>query len=152
MSNGLELLTNGEMSEADRMAPSLGVASLVLMENAGRAVADEAAKMASLGSRIAILCGPGNNGGDGFVAARRLAEAGYAVRLALLGGVGALRGDAAAMAALYSAKPETATSHLVCCSPAAASSHKPLTACGSTVNISSPAVRPSLRKTGYAGG
>ncbi|MEQ1710034.1 MAG: NAD(P)H-hydrate dehydratase [Hyphomicrobium sp.] len=86
------------MAEAERRAVELGVPSLTLMENAGRAVADEAAKMVAPGARIVVLCGPGNNGGDGFVAARLLAERGFDVRVACLVPVGQLKGDAAAMA------------------------------------------------------
>lgn len=95
---GLELLTPLEMGEADRRAVALGVPALTLMENAGRAVADEARRLLPPGSRIAVLCGPGNNGGDGFVAARHLKRASYDVRLHLLGDKSALTGDAAEMA------------------------------------------------------
>lgn len=98
MSCGLELLTTSEMAHADALAVSMGVPSLMLMENAGRAVADEAAKMAAPGARIAVLCGPGNNGGDGFVAARHLVQRGYEARVYLLGDKFALEGDAAHMA------------------------------------------------------
>jgi hydroxyethylthiazole kinase-like uncharacterized protein yjeF len=97
----LELLTNAEMSRADRLAVAAGVPSLTLMENAGRAVADEATLMAPASTRIAVLCGPGNNGGDGFVAARHLRDRGYEVRLSLLGDRDGLKGDAAAMAQRY---------------------------------------------------
>ena len=62
-----------------------GTPGIVLMERAGAAVADEAARMARARGRIAILCGPGGNGGDGFIAARLLAERGYRVELCLLG-------------------------------------------------------------------
>jgi hydroxyethylthiazole kinase-like uncharacterized protein yjeF len=97
----LELLTSEEMGRADRLAVAAGVASLTLMENAGRAVADEVASMVPVGAPIAVLCGPGNNGGDGFVAARHLRERGYDVRLTLLGDRTALKGDAAVMAQRY---------------------------------------------------
>ena len=95
---GLEVLTAAEMAAADQLAVTAGVTSLTLMENAGRAVADAAAAMVAPGALIVVLCGPGNNGGDGFVAARLLAERGYAVRLACLVPLADLRGDAAAMA------------------------------------------------------
>ncbi|HKN27694.1 MAG TPA: NAD(P)H-hydrate dehydratase [Roseiarcus sp.] len=90
-----ELLTPAEMGEADRMTIAAGTAGIVLMEAAGLAVADEVLRVARSRGRIAVLCGPGNNGGDGFVAARLLAERGYAVEFGLLGRREALRGDAA---------------------------------------------------------
>jgi NAD(P)H-hydrate epimerase len=93
-----ELLTTAEMSEADRLAVAAGVASLDLMEAAGKAVAEAAAEMARPSARIAILCGPGNNGGDGFVAARYLRQRGFDVRVSLLGDKSSLKGDAAEMA------------------------------------------------------
>ena len=94
----LEILTNEQMATADRLAVELGVPSLTLMENAGRSVAEEAGKMTDAGARIVILCGPGNNGGDGFVAARHLKERGYDVAVFLLGAIDRLKGDAAEMA------------------------------------------------------
>lgn len=98
----LELLTVAEMAQADQLAVAAVQPSLTLMENAGRVVAAEAAKMVPKpGSRILVLCGPGNNGGDGFVAARHLNRAGYDVRLFLLGDRGQLKGDAGQMAARW---------------------------------------------------
>ena len=63
-----ELLTPAEMSEADRFAVAAGTPGIALMERAGLAVADEAARRAKSRGRIVVLCGPGGNGGDGFVA------------------------------------------------------------------------------------
>ncbi|MGE0698895.1 MAG: NAD(P)H-hydrate dehydratase [Hyphomicrobiaceae bacterium] len=102
MATGLELLTTEEMAQADKLAVELGVPSLTLMENAGRAVAVEAMSMVPPGARIAVVCGPGNNGGDGFVAARLLREAGHDVEVSCTVPVERLRGDAAAMAARWS--------------------------------------------------
>jgi hydroxyethylthiazole kinase-like uncharacterized protein yjeF len=97
----IELLTTKEMAAADRLAIASGVLSLDLMARAGEAVAEVAGTMVGIGARILVLAGPGNNGGDAFVAARRLAEQGYRVRLALLGERGALKGDAAHFAARW---------------------------------------------------
>lgn len=94
----LELLTNDEMAQADSLAAASGIATLTLMENAGRAVADAAESMMRTRGAVCVLCGPGNNGGDGFVAARILKQRGYGVRVYLLGHRSQLKGDAAEMA------------------------------------------------------
>ncbi|ACK51163.1 carbohydrate kinase, YjeF related protein [Methylocella silvestris BL2] len=96
-----ELLTNAEMGEADRLTIASGTPGYQLMENAGAAVAAEAARLSPKGGRIAVLCGPGNNGGDGFVAARLLKARGFSVTLGLLGPREALHGDAATAAAAW---------------------------------------------------
>jgi ADP-dependent NAD(P)H-hydrate dehydratase / NAD(P)H-hydrate epimerase len=90
----IELLTPAEMAEADRRTIAAGTPGEKLMDRAGRAVADIVAARHPLGTRVAVACGPGNNGGDGFVAARVLRERGYPVRVFLLGAREALRGDA----------------------------------------------------------
>ena len=90
-----ELLTPAEMAEADRLTIAGGTPGIDLMERAGMAVAAEAARMAKSRGKIAVLCGPGGNGGDGFIAARLLASWGYPVALALLGDRQRLRGDPA---------------------------------------------------------
>ena len=94
----LQLVTTSEMARADERAVELGVPALTLMENAGAAVADAAWVHLQAGEKVVVLCGPGNNGGDGFVAARLLAERGCAVEVALLGEKAALKGAAATMA------------------------------------------------------
>jgi ADP-dependent NAD(P)H-hydrate dehydratase / NAD(P)H-hydrate epimerase len=96
-----DLLTPAEMGEADRLAIEAGTPGIVLMERAGLAVADEAARLTRSQASIVVICGPGNNGGDGFVAARLLAGRGFAVELGLLGRRGALSGDAAIAASRF---------------------------------------------------
>jgi len=88
------LYTIADMRQADALAIEGGIAGIDLMENAGRAVADAILQDFSPVD-TAVLCGPGNNGGDGFVVARRLADAGWSVEVALLGDADRLNGDAA---------------------------------------------------------
>lgn len=97
------LFSVAEMYAADRAAMAAGVSGLTLMEAAGKGVAE--AILERFGAQpIAVLCGPGNNGGDGFVIARHLGAAGARVRLALLGDKARLKGDAAAMAKRWRGK------------------------------------------------
>ena len=94
----MKILTAAEMREADRLTVErFGVASLDLMEHAGSAVARFVLAEFPERRRITVLCGKGNNGGDGFVAARVLADAGRAVSVLLLGNPADLKGDAKAM-------------------------------------------------------
>lgn len=95
-----ELLNPKEMAEADRLAVKGGVPSFQLMQTAGAVVAEAARRMVE-GGDILVLAGPGNNGGDGFVAASLLRAKGRNVRVALLGDRQALTGDAATAAAGY---------------------------------------------------
>lgn len=69
----------------------LGIPSLILMENAGRGVAEEAIKIGS--KNVAVICGTGNNGGDGFVAARHLLNAGVKVKVFVVGSKKTLKAD-----------------------------------------------------------
>jgi ADP-dependent NAD(P)H-hydrate dehydratase / NAD(P)H-hydrate epimerase len=91
----IELLDNAQMAEADRLTIAGGTAGIDLMQRAGCAVADAVAARHPAGSRVVVVAGPGNNGGDGFVAARILAERGYRVTVMLVGAFARLKGDAA---------------------------------------------------------
>ena len=107
----LELLTPTDMARADAAAIAAGVPGFALMEKAGEAVADAAAQLVLPGSRqtprIAILCGPGNNGGDGYVAARFLAKRGFHVSCFALGDRAALKGDAGEAARAWTGATQT---------------------------------------------
>jgi ADP-dependent NAD(P)H-hydrate dehydratase / NAD(P)H-hydrate epimerase len=94
----MKIVTAAEMRETDRVTSErFGVPSLTLMENAGSAVAEFVTTHYPSAKRIGVICGKGNNGGDGFVAARKLHEAGKDVRMLLLAERSELRGDAAEM-------------------------------------------------------
>ncbi len=94
----MKIVSTAEMREIDRSTSErFGVPSLTLMENAGAAVACFVLSDYPQAERVGILCGKGNNGGDGFVVARKLVEAGRAVRVLLLADPEELRGDAEAM-------------------------------------------------------
>src|SRR6185369_9332667 len=93
----MRVLNTQQMREADRQTiDEVGIPSIVLMENAGRqaVAAMEAAFDDLLTSKVGVLCGRGNNGGDGFVVARTLAQRGIEAVVYLLGSVGDVRGDA----------------------------------------------------------
>lgn len=88
-------LTSEEAKAIDRKARSVfGISTLLLMENAGRAVAEEAIKMLSGKSAVAIFCGKGNNGADGFVAARHLLTRGIHPDIFLAGNISDLINEA----------------------------------------------------------
>ncbi|MFK0165506.1 NAD(P)H-hydrate dehydratase [Rhizobium sp. NPDC090279] len=89
------LLTPDDMAAVDSAAAVSGIDSYGLMEKAGQAVAAAALRDFPEARRYVVLCGPGNNGGDGYVAARALRQAGASVRLFHLGDPQRLRGDAA---------------------------------------------------------
>jgi hydroxyethylthiazole kinase-like uncharacterized protein yjeF len=94
----MRVLTSAEMREVDRLTTErYRVPSLTLMENAGRSVAQFIEQRFSnlARRRIVVLCGRGNNGGDGFVMARRLAEMGAKPNVFLLATPEQMRGDAA---------------------------------------------------------
>lgn len=103
------LLTVAQMAEADRLAIASGMEEAQLMENAGQSVVQ--AVMQRWNSRpVLVLCGPGGNGGDGFVVARCLAAAGWPVRVASMLPIAHLRGAAAHHAGLWSGAVESLTS------------------------------------------
>jgi ADP-dependent NAD(P)H-hydrate dehydratase / NAD(P)H-hydrate epimerase len=102
----MKIVTAAEMRAIDRATSErFGIPSLTLMENAGAAVADFVLGDYPGARRVGVVCGKGNNGGDGFVAARKLLEAGREVRLLLLCEPAELRGDAEAMFRKLSLKP-----------------------------------------------
>ena len=93
----MRVLNTQQMREADRQTiDDVGIPSVVLMENAGRqaVAAMEAAFDSLAASKVGVLCGRGNNGGDGFVVARTLAQRGIEAVVYLLGSVADVRGDA----------------------------------------------------------
>lgn len=93
----MRILDAAQMREADRYTiEEIGIPSLVLMENAGRQVvaAIESAYEQQLNGRVAVLCGRGNNGGDGFVVARTLLQRGVDAAVFVIGAVADVRGDA----------------------------------------------------------
>jgi hydroxyethylthiazole kinase-like uncharacterized protein yjeF len=102
----IELLTAAEMAEADRLTIASGTPGIELMERAGLAVADAAANLQP--SSVVVVAGTGNNGGDGYVAARILAERGHRVRVLQLGDRNRIHGDAALAAARWTGAVEPA--------------------------------------------
>jgi ADP-dependent NAD(P)H-hydrate dehydratase / NAD(P)H-hydrate epimerase len=108
----MKIVSAEEMRIIDRATSErFGVPSLTLMENAGMAVADYVAAEYNTLLRIAVFCGKGNNGGDGFVAARRLHEMGKTVQVVLLADPAELRGDAAVMFGKLPIKAQTVRSN-----------------------------------------
>lgn len=109
---GCELLTCEEMYRADALTIESGKAGAVLMENAGQGAAREIASRYEPCHAV-VLCGPGNNGGDGFVIARVLGAAGWPIRLGLLGDISELKGDAAEMAEVWGGPVEPLSAALL---------------------------------------
>ena len=104
-----QLLTTAQMYEADRLTIEGGTPGIALMENAGQAIARIAVEQWPEMQQVTVLCGPGNNGGDGYIAARILAEQGRAVRVLALMPDGGLKGDAAIAAGRYDGPVENLT-------------------------------------------
>jgi hydroxyethylthiazole kinase-like uncharacterized protein yjeF len=94
------LLSPTEMAAVDAAAAASGISSFALMQRAGASVAAALLRYHPGAFRVVVLCGPGNNGGDGYVAARCLAESGVRVDVFHLGDPAKLKGDAAHARAL----------------------------------------------------
>src|SRR5579859_2632042 len=118
----MKILSAAEMQACDRATTErFGIASIDLMRNASHAVADFAQRQFPDAKTVTVLCGRGNNGGDGLMAARLLAEAGLKVAVLLLGNPDGIKGDAAQAWAELAAesrvtarivtKPEELTNH-----------------------------------------
>jgi hydroxyethylthiazole kinase-like uncharacterized protein yjeF len=105
----IELLANSEMSAADRMTIASGTPGFDLMQRAGMAVADAVVAGCPAGAVVGVVTGSGNNGGDGFVAARVLRGRGYDVRVLAVSDVAKLKGDAAQARAFWGSDVEAAT-------------------------------------------
>ena len=107
----MKIVSAAEMRDVDRATSErFGVPSLALMENAGTAVADFILSHYPKIERIGVICGKGNNGGDGLVAARKLHDAGKQVRELLLAEPSEVHGDAAEMLNRLPASPAIARS------------------------------------------
>ena len=104
----IELLANSEMSAADRMTIAGGTPGFDLMHRAGTAVADAVIAGCPVGAAVGVVTGGGNNGGDGFVAARVLRDRGYDARVLAVGDVAKLKGDAAQAHAFWGGMVEPA--------------------------------------------
>ncbi len=106
----LELLTTAQMARADRLAIEGGVPGMTLMEKAAAAIAKSTSLILQKTSarRVLVLCGPGNNGGDGYVAARLLRGQRFKVRVAALTPIETLRGDALTAARSWTGPVERA--------------------------------------------
>jgi hydroxyethylthiazole kinase-like uncharacterized protein yjeF len=107
-----ELLSVAQMNEADRLTTAAGTPGSLLMQKAGEAVAREITRRWTP-RPVTVLCGPGNNGGDGFVVATALAQSGWPVRVALLGPRQALRGDARQHAQRWTGAVEPLSPHAI---------------------------------------
>jgi hydroxyethylthiazole kinase-like uncharacterized protein yjeF len=112
-----ELLSVAEMAQADRLAISGGTAGIELMDRAGAALAQAAVKFARPGRKFLVACGMGNNGGDGFIAARILMEAGHACVVALAGDPSRLKGDARIAFERFAALPGARVAPVSGCNP-----------------------------------
>lgn len=100
MVESIPITTPEEMYRAEQAIIAAGTPGFELMRRAGKGVADAIIERYPIG-RLNVLCGPGGNGGDGFIAAAQLAERGWKVRVFLLGDVERLAGDPAKAAALW---------------------------------------------------
>ncbi len=88
-----QVVSSQQMAEAERLAESAGIPTSLLMENAGTALAEKAIGLSGPGGRFLVVCGQGNNGGDGLVAARKLAAMERSVMVEVIGGADRLKGE-----------------------------------------------------------